>query len=103
MSETLQPVLACIGLTNSVHEYCRFAIMIIAINDAMSWNQRLCNRMTRLLDPDSAVHLYCVVVSGFSRTVTGPPEGGHEVRMKSARVSVERARSVAQLQARFIS
>src|ERR1044072_8979670 len=51
MSETFQPVLACIGLTNSVHEYCRFAIMIIAINDAMSWNQRLCNRMTRLLDP----------------------------------------------------
>ena len=31
MSESFQPVPACSGLTNSVQAYCRFAIMIIAI------------------------------------------------------------------------
>jgi len=36
ISESFQCVLACIGLTNSVHEYCRFAIMIIATSDAHS-------------------------------------------------------------------
>ena len=41
MSDSFQPVPACIGLTNSVQAYCRFAIMIIAITDATSWNQRL--------------------------------------------------------------
>src|SRR5438876_3313298 len=51
MSESFQPVLFCNGLTNNVHEYCRLAIMIIATNDAPSWNQRLLNRMcVRLLD-----------------------------------------------------
>ena len=41
MSDSFQPVPACIGLTNSVQAYCRFAIMTIAITDATSWNQRL--------------------------------------------------------------
>ena len=36
MSDSFQPVAVCIGLTNSVHEYCRFAIMIIAMSDATS-------------------------------------------------------------------
>src|SRR6266545_2515269 len=34
-------VAVCIGSTNSVHAYCRFAIMIIAMSDATSWNHRL--------------------------------------------------------------
>src|SRR5262245_41561078 len=56
MSESFQPVFFCIGLTNSVHEYCRLAIIIIATNDAPSWNQRLFNRMSvRLLDRDGLV------------------------------------------------
>jgi hypothetical protein len=29
---------------------------------------------------------YLYVVSGFSRTVSGPPEGGHYVQMKTAGV-----------------
>ena len=41
MSEFSQPVCFCIGATKSVQAYCRFAIMIIAITDAHSWNQRL--------------------------------------------------------------
>ena len=41
MSDSFQPVPCCSGLTNSVQAYCRFAIMIIAISDAHSWNQRL--------------------------------------------------------------
>ena len=41
MSDSFQPVPACSGSTNSVHAYCRLAIMIIAISDATSWNQRL--------------------------------------------------------------
>ena len=40
MSESFQPVPFCSGLTNSVQAYCRFAIMIIAMSDAPSWNQR---------------------------------------------------------------
>src|SRR6185436_4420716 len=42
ISDSFQPVPTRIGSTNSVHAYCRFAIMIIAITDATSWNQRLC-------------------------------------------------------------
>ena len=41
MSESFQPVPSCSGWTNSVQAYCRFAIMIIAMSDAHSWNQRL--------------------------------------------------------------
>ena len=40
MSDSFQPVPVRIGSTNSVHEYWRFAIMIIAISDATSWNHR---------------------------------------------------------------
>jgi hypothetical protein len=36
ISDSFQPVADCIGFTNSVHAYCRFAIMIIAISDATS-------------------------------------------------------------------
>jgi hypothetical protein len=36
MSESVHPVPAWSGLTKSVHAYCRFAIMIIAINEAPS-------------------------------------------------------------------
>ncbi len=36
MSDSFQPVACCIGLTKSVHAYCRLAIMIIAITDATS-------------------------------------------------------------------
>jgi len=36
MSEIFQPVPACIGSTNSVQEYWRLAIMIIATRDATS-------------------------------------------------------------------
>jgi hypothetical protein len=36
MSERCQPVADCIGSTNSVHAYCKFAIMIIAISAATS-------------------------------------------------------------------
>ncbi len=36
ISDNFQPVACCIGLTNSVQEYCRFAIMVIAITDATS-------------------------------------------------------------------
>jgi len=35
-SETAHPVPARSGCTNSVHAYCRFAIMIIATSDATS-------------------------------------------------------------------
>src|SRR6185503_1500131 len=41
MSESFHPVPDCSGLTKSVHAYCRFAIMIIAMSDAHSWNHRL--------------------------------------------------------------
>src|SRR4029453_15868714 len=41
MSESFQPVPACSGLTNSVQEYCRLAIMTIAMSAAMGWNHRL--------------------------------------------------------------
>src|SRR4030095_15239571 len=41
MSESFQPVPDCSGFTKSVHAYCRFAIMIIAMSDAHSWNHRL--------------------------------------------------------------
>src|SRR6185503_17016611 len=41
MSESCQPVFACSGETKNVQAYCRLAIMIIAITDAPSWNQRL--------------------------------------------------------------
>ena len=36
MSESFQPVPACSGWTNSVQEYCRLAIMIMATSDATS-------------------------------------------------------------------
>ena len=36
MSDSLQPVPACSGWTNSVQAYCRLAIMIIATSDATS-------------------------------------------------------------------
>ena len=36
MSDSFQPVPSCSGFTNSVHAYCRFAIMIIAISEAPS-------------------------------------------------------------------
>ena len=36
MSDSFQPVLCCSGFTKSVHAYCRFAIMIIAMSDAQS-------------------------------------------------------------------
>src|SRR5688572_6457888 len=41
ISDSVQPVSACKGWTNSVHAYWRLAIMIIAISDATSWNHRL--------------------------------------------------------------
>jgi hypothetical protein len=41
MSDNFHPVAARIGSTNSVHEYWRFAIMIMATSDAHSWNHRL--------------------------------------------------------------
>src|SRR5829696_9075895 len=40
-SGSAHPLPSRSGCTNNVQEYCRFAIMIIAINDATSWNQRL--------------------------------------------------------------
>src|SRR5712692_9795701 len=50
ISDSFQPVAVCIGTTNSVHEYCRLAIMIIATSDAPSCTQRLFNFTARLLD-----------------------------------------------------
>src|SRR5262245_58169035 len=41
MSDSFQPVPCWSGCTNSVHAYCRLAIMIIAITDATRWNHRL--------------------------------------------------------------
>ena len=41
ISESFQPVAFCSGGTKSVHAYCRFAIMIIAMSDAPSWHHRL--------------------------------------------------------------
>jgi hypothetical protein len=41
MSEGFHPVALFIGLTKSVQAYWRFAIMIIAMSDATSWNHRL--------------------------------------------------------------
>src|SRR4029450_10317238 len=41
ISDSAQPVCFCMGPTKSVHAYCRLAIMIIAMTDATSWNQRL--------------------------------------------------------------
>ena len=40
MSDTFHPVACCIGLTKSVHEYCRLAIITIAITATTNWNQR---------------------------------------------------------------
>src|SRR6476620_6699890 len=70
MSDSFQCVLACIGFTNSVHAYCRFAIMIIATSDAHSWNQRLLIFTPSLLThPD--------VVQTFRSARHGGPEGPH--------------------------
>src|SRR6266511_67281 len=85
--ETFQPVCACSGLTKSVHAYCRFAIMIIAMSDATSWNQRLFSRTTRLLDPE-------VSIRGRSLAQVGRPvtSGLSQERSQDRSLQTRRAR-----------
>src|SRR4029450_9857125 len=68
MSESFQPVAFCRGLTNSVQEYCRLAIMIIATNEAPSWNQRLFNRIA---PPDLQTQTGPVVERNLRSAISG--------------------------------
>src|SRR5437879_13794825 len=47
MSDSFHPVPSCIGLTNSVQPYWKFAIMIMPTSAVPSWNQRLLTFIAR--------------------------------------------------------
>src|SRR4030095_12996913 len=71
MTDSAEPICFCMGATKSVHAYCRFAIMIIAMSEATSWNQRLL-MLTMQPPPPLPAHVVPGVRPGASRRRPGP-------------------------------